>query len=97
MRKIRAIIKRPDEEFGHVTNISDTLKNLQNIVEGYIETVSFGDFTVICNEEGLIQGLDYNCEVKGFSFVGNIIVVGTDGDEFSDCPLSLKEWKELIQ
>ena len=27
MRKIKAIIKRPDEQYGHVTNISDTLKN----------------------------------------------------------------------
>ena len=30
--KIRAIVKRPDEEIGHVTNISPTLKNLQSIV-----------------------------------------------------------------
>lgn len=32
--KIRAIIKRPDEEYGHVTNIANNLKNLQRTVGG---------------------------------------------------------------
>ena len=39
MAKIRAIIKRPDEKYGHVTNISPTLENLQKTVGGYIEPV----------------------------------------------------------
>lgn len=26
--KIKAIIKRPDEEYGHIANISNTLENL---------------------------------------------------------------------
>ena len=39
MKKIKCIIKRPDEEYGHVTNISPRLENLQKTVEGYIETV----------------------------------------------------------
>ena len=30
--KVRVIIKRPDEEFGHVTNISPSLENLQRNV-----------------------------------------------------------------
>ena len=52
MAKIRAIIKRADEQFGHVSNISASLKNLQKIVEGPIETVNVTDDTVIiCNEE----------------------------------------------
>lgn len=29
--KIKVIIKRPDEQYGHVTNISNTLENLQNV------------------------------------------------------------------
>ena len=40
--KIRAIVKRPDEKYCHVANISNTLKNLQRTVEGPIETVSIG-------------------------------------------------------
>lgn len=105
--KIRAIVKRPDEEIGHVTNISATLKNLQNIVGGYIETVTIRPgVVVICNEEGRIAGLDPNCAVKVESllgcgtvdFVGEIIVVGADGDEFCDLPewVTRKEWKTWL-
>ena len=45
--KVRCIIKRPDEKYGHVTNISVTLKNLQKIVGGFIQTVTLTDNTVI--------------------------------------------------
>ena len=103
MEKIRAIVKRPDEEGGHVTNISPTLQNLQNIVGGRIETVTVAPgVVVICNEEGRIMGLPYNCTVRGrdligefaVGFVGEIVVVGTEGDEFVDLPkwVSRKEW-----
>lgn len=33
--KVKVIIKRPDEKYGHVTNISTTLENLQRTVEGH--------------------------------------------------------------
>ena len=49
--KIKVYVKRPDEKIGHSTWISNTLENLQKTVEGYIETVTFGDYVVICNEE----------------------------------------------
>ena len=90
MNKIKVIIKRPDEAIGHVTWISDTLENLQRTVGGYIETVTLEpDYCVICNEEGRIQGLEHNCYFCGIGFVGTILVVGTDGDEFCDVPISV--------
>ena len=46
MAKIRAIIKRPDEEYGHVAHISATLENLQKTVGGYIETVGLTESDV---------------------------------------------------
>lgn len=112
--KIRAIVKRPDELIGHVTNIENSLENLQRTVEGYIETVTFtpkelyggSSFVVICNEGGRLFGLDQNCTVDAstiynlrtpVSFVGTIAVVGVDGDEFADCPLTRKYWAELIK
>jgi len=53
MAKIKVIIKRPDEQYGHMTYISNTLKNLQRTVEGYIEVVPLrSDLVMICNEEG---------------------------------------------
>lgn len=71
MSKLRAIVKRPDEEYGHVTNIICSLENLQRTVGGYIETVTFSgrmraedDFVIICDEEGLLNNKKYNCTVR---------------------------------
>ena len=101
--KVRCIIKRPDEQYGHVTNISTSLKNLQRIVEGPIEMVSCGGSSVIiCNEEGKIRGLEKNF-VIGFSgmvtevIVGEVIVIGVDGEDLCDLPISFDAWKRLLK
>ena len=96
MRKIKVVVKRPGE-LAYITNISDSLKNLQNTVGGYIETVTIvSDTVIICNEEGRIKNLPYNCNICGVDFVGTIIFAGINGDEFSDIPLSFEEFKELF-
>jgi hypothetical protein len=54
-------------------------------VGGYIETVSFAsDACIICNEEGRLLNLPFNCKLLGKEFVGPILIVGVDGDEFTD-------------
>ena len=99
--KIRAIIKRPDEKYGHVTNISPSLKNLQRIVDGPIETVPvvFG-CVLICNEEGKLRGLQRNFYMGKVPFgdviAGEVAIVGVDGEEFCDCPLSFDTWKFML-
>lgn len=110
MCKIRALIKRPDEEIGHVTAISKSLRNLQRTVQGHIETVTITQPTVeedgvviICNEEGRLLDFPANCIVKipagpnkgaVVSFVGDIIVVGHNDEDFTDLPdwVTRKEW-----
>lgn len=95
--KIKVIIKRPDEEYGHVTNISRTLSNLQNTVGGYIETCHITDkVVVICNEEGKFLNLEPNCFIGTQYFVGNIIIAGVDEDDFTDIPFDFKYWKEFL-
>ena len=99
--KIKVIIKRPDEPHGHVTNISQSLKNLQNTVEGYVESVRISEIPgtellILCNEDGRRLGLEKNCRVCGVDFVGTIIVAGTNGDALGDVPISLKTWREMI-
>lgn len=100
--KIKVIIKRPDEQYGHVTNISPSLKNLQKTVEGYIEQVSIGGSTVlICNEEGKIRNLERNF-IIGFNFVtdiicGTAIIAGVDGEGLVDVPISFDVWKRLLR
>lgn len=53
--KIKVIVKRPDELYGHMTNISNTLENMQKIVEGPIETLTMPGYVLILNEEGRIR------------------------------------------
>jgi len=98
MTKIKVIIKRPDEQYGHMTHISNTLENLQHTVDGYIEVVPLrSDLVMICNEEGKIDELDYNFTLKGDDIVGTVIICGTNEDEFADVPISLLEWKEILR
>ena len=68
-------------------DIDNTLKALQAEVDGYIETVTIAsDAVVICNEEGVLRGMPYNCRFGGVDFVGTILVVGRNKDEFCDLP-----------
>ena len=94
--KIKVIIKRPDEQYGHVTNISNTLENLQQTVEGYIETLTMPGYVLILNEEGRLDDSPFNCHVAGFNLFGTIIVAGRAADEFADVGISFKDWKEII-
>ena len=94
MSYISALIKRPGEIPRHV-NISNTLEALQRNVEGYIETVTVAsDLVIICNEEGRLRNLPFNCQIGGQDFVGTILMVGVDGDEFADLPVSWKVMKQ---
>ena len=64
-KKIKAIIKRPDEQFGHMAWVSDSLENLQKTVGGYIETVTLDNgVMLICNEEGKIRDMPYNFTLR---------------------------------
>ena len=111
-KKIKCIVKRPDEQFGHVTWISDSLENLQKTVGGYIETVTLDNGVVlIVNEEGRLRNMPYNftlrflhyfnptdaVEVRPHQMIfGTVIACGADGDEFADIPIGFNEWKALL-
>ena len=80
---MKVIIKQPGKE-PEVAEIENTLPALQQVVGGYIETVTLAaDCCIICNEEGRLEGQPYNLTFCGVSFVGPILVVGIDVDEFS--------------
>lgn len=81
---MKVIYKAPgcDPELRDVPN---TLEELKSTVGGYIETVSLcSDLCVICNEQGRLLGMEYNLKFLGVHFVGPIILVGVDGEEFCD-------------
>lgn len=102
MNKIKAIIKRPDEEFGHIANISNILENLQKTVGGHIETLYLGmDMVLIVNEEGKLLGLEPNFRLGhgGYvdTIVGTAILVGQNGEDFGDVPITFQTWKSLLK
>ena len=90
--KIKVIIKRPDEPRGHVCWISSRLENLQRTVGGYIQVFPLtGHSAIICDEEGKLV----NCRCGGQVFVGTIIFVGLDQDDFTDVPEgAIDLWKQ---
>lgn len=104
-KKIKCIVKRPDEQFGHVTWISDSLKNFQNTVGGYIETVTLDNGVVlICNEEGKLKGMPYNFTLRRIHGIipihnpifGTVIACGAEEDQLTDVPIDFNEWKSLL-
>lgn len=65
--------------------IENTLQAFQDFVGGYIETITIADdLCIVCNEDGRLMNLPPNCTINGMSFVGNIMIVKVDGDEFTD-------------
>ena len=84
---MRVIRKRVGEMF-EFADIENTLRTLQEEVGGYIEIYPINDYTlIVCNEEGRLRGLPYNVTISGVPFVGNILIVGADDDDFTDVPL----------
>lgn len=99
MEKIKVIMKRPDELIGHVCWISNTLENLQRNVGGYIETLTIlrnPDVIIIMNEDGKLDGSEYNFKIPGDQIFGDIIVCGRDGENFADVPISRQTWNSIL-
>ena len=81
------VIKKEPGEQPRMVSIQNTLEALQEAVGGRIETVRlFEDACLVCDEEGLFKGKEYNCNFLGVNFVGTILLVGIAGEEFCDVP-----------
>lgn len=94
---MEVIIKRPFEPVGRLKDVPNELKALQSMVGGYLEAVTLAtDMCILCDEEGRLKGLPYNCEICGINFCGTILAVGVDGEEFTDVPISLETWEEMF-
>ena len=82
--QILVVIKEPGQAPRVEPMFDNTLEAFQKAVGGYIETVTFADdLVIICNEEGRLMGMPFNVAVCGVGFVGTIIAVGANGDEFA--------------
>ena len=83
---ILVCIKKPGAK-PYVDLVDNTLRALQQLVGGYIESFQVAsDLTILCNEEGLLRGLPFNATICGNPFVGTVVAVGVRGDEFCSIP-----------
>ena len=59
------------------------------------------DLAVICDEEWLLKGKRYNCDIGSVDFGGTILLVGVSGEEFTGCPLTPEQarrfWPQLME
>lgn len=87
---MKILIKEPGKNVRSMVIPKNDLRLFQQLVGGYIEVITLAeDAAIICNEEGRLLGLPYNCTILDEPFVGTILFVGVDGDEFTDVPDAL--------
>lgn len=61
-----------------ITQVKNTLEALQQAVGGPIETVTIArDAVIICNEEGCLRDLPFNCRFCGINFAGRFSWLGS--------------------
>lgn len=79
---IKIVYKKPQEK-AVVMEIENTLESFQELIGGYIETISVndkGDIVMLFDEEGKLKDLEKNVLLGDTSIVGNVIFA-LRGDE----------------
>lgn len=94
---ITVVVKRPGKD-AEERVIPNTLRAMQEAVKGYIEVFALsGSAAIICNEEGkLPPPMAPNFSYRYEHFVGPVVFVGIDGEEFDDFPGGLAGWRETV-
>ena len=81
---LRVLVKRPGLPL-RAEVVENTLRSMQNLVDGPIECVTVStDLAIVCNEEGRLRGLSPSATILGTQFVGPIAFVGVRGEDFTD-------------
>lgn len=104
VKKIRLMIKEPNKP-AYVTEMEDTLQNMQKIVGGMIDCVQMpnvDNVDIFFNDEGKLEQLDGNVWLAGTGdcIVGTIYMVGYDeesGDSVSLTDKQIKECEKYIK
>ncbi len=61
--------------------------HIREVLGGWMEAVRLmPDLAILCDEDGRLKGKQPNCKIAGIDFVGTILIVGVNGEEFSDLP-----------
>lgn len=85
---MKVIFKEPGKA-AEIRDIDGRLETLQNLVGGYIEPITLNNsMVVLCDENGKLTDKEPNIWLERIKDVlmGNIVFIGTDGEEFTDFP-----------
>lgn len=84
-KEILVVVKMPGARATKMTlNGNDMLHELQGMVSGYIEALPYHDekFSILVNEEGVINGMPYNCQFDGSKIFGPAVVIKNGYSDF---------------
>jgi len=80
--RIKVVFQRPGK-LSEIRTIPNTLEAFQQLVGGYIETLSLPNgFVIVINEEGRLKGLRANIICYAGVIVGNVVITKAEGEEF---------------
>ena len=98
-RNIKVLIVEPNK-LPYEKVISNRLRDKQQIVDGYIEYVRLLDddsVVLICNEEGKINGSEYNRDI-GYDIIAGTFIIARecadDGEDRSLTDEQIEKYKE---
>lgn len=95
-KQLYGLVKYPDRDVT-ITYVDNELKALQEKVGGRIEAVTvFEDLVFICDEESYIKKAKFNFGFGGKQFFGTVLILGRNGDEFSDCPMTVSDARKFF-
>ncbi len=94
---IRVIVKEPGRP-GKEVMVPNDITSFWKLVGGYIEVHAYNEDTlIVMNEEGKLRELAPNFFWGGDLIVGPVVFVGTDGEDFADCQLTMEAYREQIE
>lgn len=95
--KIKVIYKRVGFDPVELT-VDNTLEQFQFMVGGYIETLTFSGINtvLIFDEDGKLDDRAKNFDLPWNDYIaGAAVFAGIDGEDFTDCPISEAELREI--
>ena len=77
--------------------IPNELKDFQQLVGGYIQTFSYGEYLLVENEEGELKGLPWNPHIMDTydTYCGQVVITKTRGEWF--VPLNDMDVKRIME
>ena len=82
------------------STISNELKDFQQLVGGYIQTVEYDGYLLVVNEEGKLKGLPWNPHIMDAydTYCGQVVITKTRGEWFVSLnDMDVKRIMEMLE